>query len=213
VAIAQVATGNVDGARQSVAAALSAHGDFPPALIVEARMQAAAGDLPGAIARLDKALAISPRDHDAWKIRGDVLGAQGDAAKAHESYRKAIEIRPDFVLAHAALVSSLMQQSKQEEATQAFDAMNKVAPKHPRTLFLSSQIAFQKKDIKSARVASQELLSLTPNNPNALQLAGAIEIQSGSLLQAESYCRRYSRFSQRPRKTPICLHWPVRCTC
>lgn len=187
VAVAQAATGKTEDAQKSIATVLSIQGEYPPALIVQARLQAGAGDLEGAIKLFDKVLGSSPSNHDAWKFKGDAYAAQSDYVKAAEAYRKAIEVRPDFVVAHAALVGNLIEQAKLDEASQAFDAMKRVAPKHPRTLYLSSQMAYQRKDYKSARVGVQELLSISPNSPSALQLAGAIELKLGSFLQAESY--------------------------
>lgn len=187
VAISLAASGKSDDAAKILDSALKVLPNYSPALVIQARLRASTGDLSGASAILDSVLAATPLDHEAWKLKGDILASQGEIEKGNEAYRKALEIRPDYILAHAAYVGSLMKQGKIELVTPALDAMKKIAPKHPRTLYLSAQMAYQSKDFKTARVVVQELLSITPNNPNALQLAGAIEIQTGNFSQAESH--------------------------
>ena len=64
--------------------------------------------------------------------------------------------------------------------------MQKIAPKHPQTLYLQALLAFQKKDYVAARDAIQRQLAARPDNVAGLVLAGRIENQLGSYAQAES---------------------------
>ena len=75
-----MATGNSLDAGSDFAAALAARPDYPPALIGEARLKAAAGDLPGALALVEAALAKTPELTEGWQLKGDLANAQQAAS-------------------------------------------------------------------------------------------------------------------------------------
>jgi putative PEP-CTERM system TPR-repeat lipoprotein len=52
---------------------------------------------------------------------------------------------------------------------------------------MEAQLAYQRKDFKAAREIAQELVQQAPNNPRALELAGAAELQAGAPAQAQIY--------------------------
>ena len=63
--------------------------------------------------------------------------------------------------------------------------MKAFAANHPQTKFLQATLAYQQKDLKQARVLLQQVLLSVPTNVQALQLAGAVELQLNSPVQAE----------------------------
>ena len=138
---AQLALGNFDAAGAAFAAAVAAEPDYPPALLGRARLAAGTGDLPVALTLVDSALAKSPKLADGWAFKGDIQLAQGQQDDALASYRKALDAKPDYLPAHAAIVSLLAQQGKLEDASKQLGAMRKIAPKHPDTLYLQAQLA------------------------------------------------------------------------
>lgn len=172
----------------ALAAALAAQPGYAPALVVQARSKAMQRDFDGALAGVDQVIATDPRNHEAWKLKGDVQyysKKQPDEALA--SYRKAIEAKPDFLSGHVGALTILLEQRKFADAQTQFEPLKKLAPNHPQTRFIETQIAFQKGDYKAAKEVAQQMLKVAGDNPKALQLAGAIEFQSNSLVQAEAY--------------------------
>lgn len=187
LSIAHAALGNEKASESALAQALAIQSDFAPALLVQARMQAAKRDLPAATATIDGLLAKAPGNYEAWKFKGDLLVADRQIDKALEAYRKAVEARPDFMSAHAAIVSLHLQGSKTEAAEQQLAEMKKASPNNFQTVYLEAQIAYQKKDLKTADEKLQQVLKAIPSHPGALQLAGAVALQQKSLVQAETY--------------------------
>ncbi len=172
----------------ALAAALAAQPGYAPALVVQARSKAMQRDFDGALAGADQVIATDPRNHEAWKLKGDVqYYSKKQPDDALLSYRKAIEAKPDFLAGHVGALTILLQQGKLADAQTQFEPLKKLAPNHPQTKFIETQIAFQKGDYKAAKEVAQQLLKVAGDNPKALQLAGAIEFQSNSLVQAESY--------------------------
>jgi cellulose synthase operon protein C len=172
-------------------AALQADPGFTPARLAQARQLAQQGDMVAAQAQLERVLALAPRNHEAWKLQGDLYAhAEGHGEDALQAYRQAVTLRPDDVAGQNALMLLLLQQTKLDAATTQLQQLQKVAANHPYTLYLEALLAYQKKDYKSVHDLLQRTLNSLPNNLPALELAGASELQQLHLTQAEGYLSR-----------------------
>lgn len=188
LAAAYAALNNSDRALSALREALAADPQYSPALLTNARIKAAARDFDSAMAITEDVLTRDPGNADAWKLKGDLLlAAKSGPDDALAAYRRALQVDPKLVGAHAAILGVLMQHGKLDEATSQLAELKKFAAKNPQTRFLEAQLAYQKKDFKQARELSQQLVQVAPNNPRALQLAGATELQLGAYAQAEIY--------------------------
>lgn len=188
LAAAYGALGQGDRAEAALKAALRADAHFDPALLLQARQKAAQRDTDGAVADVETVIARSPKNFDAWKLKGDLLlYFKNQPEEALAAFRKSVEIRSDFMPGHASAVRVLLKQNKFEEADKQLAGLRAIAPNHPQTKFFEAQLAFQRKDFKSARSLAQQVLKAAPNNALGLQLAGAIELELNSPLQAESF--------------------------
>jgi putative PEP-CTERM system TPR-repeat lipoprotein len=174
-------------AETAYAAAVAAQPGYGPALLGQAGQKARKGELPAALVLVDSAIEKSPDLYDAWQFKGDVLSSQGDSAGAMLAYRKALELRPNYLPAHAAIVRLFMADGKLAEAGQQIAAMKNIAPTHPQTTYLSALMAYQQKDFPAARESIQQMFKFTPDSPLGLQLAGLIEYELKAYPQAEIY--------------------------
>lgn len=185
-ALAQAALGNKDATRATLDTALAAKPDFAPAIIAQAQLKVVENDLPGALALAESAIAKDANNHDAWKLKGDLMLARKETEPALAAYRKALDIRPDLTNTHTAIITVLMREAKPDEAAKQLEAMKKAAPKHPQTLYMDTLLSYQKKNFAEAREKIQQLVKIAPNNPQTLELAGEIEFQLKSFAQAEA---------------------------
>jgi cellulose synthase operon protein C len=191
LASAHSALGKPELAQRALSAALEADPSFGPALIAMARQKAVSKDFDGALRSLDEIIAKNATSYEAWRLKGDVLSYGKNLPKeALEAYRKVIELKPDHVSGHSSILAILLAQRDLDGATAQMALMKKVAPNNPQTKFIETQLAFQKRDFKTARELAQQLLRVAPNNPKALQLAGAIEFQFKSYVQAETFLNK-----------------------
>ena len=180
--------GKRDLSQAALDAALQADPDYAPARVAQARQKAIRNDFDGALAMTEAVIAKSPESHDAWKLKGDILlSAKDQANEALTAYRKALEIKPDFLSGHVAIITLLMRQGDLVEAEKQIEQLKKFASQQPQSKYFEAQLAFQKKDFKLARDLSQQVLKVAPTSLQGLQLAGAVEFQLNSLLQAEVY--------------------------
>jgi putative PEP-CTERM system TPR-repeat lipoprotein len=188
LAVAYSGQGKTELAQGALNAALLADPSYAPALLVRAREKAGMRDFEGAMAIVDELISKSPKSFDAWKLKGDLLlYAQNQPDPALLAYLKAVEFKPDFLAAHAAATTLQLQQGKLDTASQQIDLMKGFAANHPQTRFLQATLAYQKKDLKQAQTLLQQVLLAVPTNVQALQLAGAVELQLNSPVQAEAH--------------------------
>ena len=183
---AYLTMGKPEAALKAFEAALAAFPNYGPAMIGQARIKAANGDLPGALALLGSTLEKSPKLYDAWQLKGDIFNAQGDPKGSLEAYRKALEIKPDHLPAYFLLISRLIQDGNLEEAGKQLEAMKKVSSTAPQTSYLQAQLFYRLKNFKAAQQAIQQHLTITPESTLGLQLTGAIEYELKSYSMAEN---------------------------
>jgi len=182
--------GRLDKAGTTLQEAIAAKGDFAPALLGLARLKAIEKDLPAAYAIIEDALAKAPGNANAWIFKADLLRAENKTAAAIAAYEKGVELHPQAILAHAALITMHLQDNKPELAGKQLAAMEKAAPRSPLTYYMQALSAYGRKDLAAARSASENHLKLQPENPQALQLAGQIAYSSGSDIQAQEHLRK-----------------------
>ena len=187
LAMAYLMQNKPEQADAAYAAAVAAQPGYPPALLGQARLKATHGDLPAAMVLVDAAIATSPELYEAWQLKGDLLSNQGDAAAAMLAYRKAMEVRPTYLPAHAAVIRQLLTDGKIDEASQQLAVMKGIAPGQPQTIYLEALLAYQTKDFPAAREFILELLKRTPDSPLGLQLGGLVEYELKAFPQAENY--------------------------
>ena len=191
LATAYAMQGSTEDARTAIDKALAISPNYGPAVVINARLKAATGDINGALATLDELLAKASTNTDAMQFKGDLLWhAKNNQAAAAEAYRKALAVRNDLPEVHGSLISLALLQRDNDGAAKQFEELKKVRPNHPQTRFIEAQLAFAKQDFKRARELLQPVLQAAPNSVRTLQFAGAVELQLGSLTQAETLLAR-----------------------
>lgn len=194
VAIAHAASGQIDKAKESLARALRANAQFAPALILQARMKAGENDLEGALKTLDEVLGREAGNERAGTLKGELLWrGKRDEPGAMEALRKVIAAAPAAVGAHVALIGIHAELGRAAEAKAQFQALKKVAPNHPDTLYIEGQIALQEGNAQAARDIATRMLKAMPDHPRVQMLAGAADFRLGSYNQAETYLARALR--------------------
>ena len=183
---AYLLSGKTDAAQAAFDASVAALPGYSEAMIGQARIKAGKRDLAGALALLDASLAKNPKLHEALQLKGVILAAQGDASASTDAFRKVLEVKPDYLPAHSALVAHALEAGNLDEAGKLIEAMKKVAPSHPQTSYLQAQLYYRQKNFKAAQESIQQHLKSIPDSTLGLQLAGAIDYDLKSYSTAES---------------------------
>ena len=122
------------------------------------------GDLPGAKAAFDAAIAKNPKQADAYHYRGVVEDQTGQKAEAEKDYRRALEIQPDLEESAVNLAAIDIEAGKYDEAVAL---MKKAIAKNPKSaaLHVNEAMALSgKNDVEGANKEFDEALKLEPNN-------------------------------------------------
>jgi tetratricopeptide (TPR) repeat protein len=90
--------------------------------------QANLGDLQGAIASWENALALNPNLAQAWHNRGSALAHLGRLEEAIASYNKAVELNPEDLQAWNARAYALFNLQRWEEAIICWDKVIELQP-------------------------------------------------------------------------------------
>ncbi len=175
-----------DLAQEAIAAAQKAVPDYPATLILIARIAGYKKQPDAAMATMDKVLKATPNDAQAWFQKGELLVlSKGELAGATEAFRKTLELQPRFHEARYALISLLIGARDLKGATVQVAELSKLQPKHPLTKYFEAQLGLLKGDTKLALESIEIAQKSMPSTVRVLQLAGEIQMASGSLLQAE----------------------------
>lgn len=180
-----VMLGDPEMAQTSFNEALAAKKDHAPAQLGLARLQAMKGNFADANKMVDEVLVKNPQEADAWHFKGDLQRTEQKLPAALSAYQKVLELKPRTTSVHANVIMLQLQDRKPDLATRQLVEMQKVAAKQPITVYLEALIAFSKKDIAAAKSMVDSLLKMQPDNPQGLQLAGAIAFQNRSDIQAQ----------------------------
>jgi putative PEP-CTERM system TPR-repeat lipoprotein len=191
IAIAHASQGDSAKASAALERALQIAPNHEPALLFQARLKAGAGDAAGATALIDKVLAANPTNDDALVLQGHLLlSGAVDRTQALAAYRKAIAANDQNLAAHSAVILILLGQQDPDGAQAQLDALKKVAPGHPQTVYYEAQLALYRRDFDKAGALGAQLLKAGPDNVRTLQLMGAVELHKGALVQAETHLSR-----------------------
>lgn len=165
---------------------------------LQARLLASRGEMDAALQVLERLLKDEPNNAGAWHLKGDVLAfGKQDLTGAVTAYTRSLQIQPQFVAAHVSLIRAALMGSDMTKFKAAVDDMTKALPGHPETLLYEAQVALADKNHAAARNLVQKLLQAAPENAMVLQTAGAVELDSGSLVQAERHLSKALQFEPR----------------
>ncbi len=187
---AHLAKAEVTEARRYYEDALQQDGSDVMIRVGLARSKLFGGDLEGALAEADAALALNPDTAEAHALRADVLSAQNKPAEATAALEAAIKAQPRAVNYHFALISAMLQQDRLDDAEARLADMVKVAPRDPSTLYLKSFVDFRRDRVAQAREGIDEVLRQLPDHLPAQLLAGSVYLRLNDHVRAQSYLER-----------------------
>ncbi len=186
VAQAHAAVGNPKLAQTALAEALAALPNHAPALNFRAQLLANSGDFAAALSALEALLVGTPKDAEAWLLKGQLLESwKKDDAAAAAAFRSALAAEPRHLPAAAALLALLLKQNDLAAARTQLEILKTVRPRHAQTQYFEARLASAQGDIKTAYEIGQRLVGLFPNDPQVLHLAGITALQHNQLEQAE----------------------------
>ncbi len=168
--------------------------DMAPDRVAELRAQARdaeeRGDVATAIATLQQAVQVAPRDVDAWIELGRALDASEDRQGAIRCYESAIRADPDRYEPHLNLAIALMQQGITGRAQSELDEAVNASPANPLVHWNYGAALAQVGKFAPARMHLEQALRLDPGFGPAAAELGRIEALAGESGPALEHMRR-----------------------
>ena len=144
-----------------------------------------------------KSVQIDPKNAVGWDRLGVALQARGLAnSETEHSYRRAIELDPQFAVAYAHLARVLNKINKYTEAAPMYDKAIELA-KDPATLNLIADSLQSEQLWPQSEPVLKKALELDRNNPTSLLLMGRYLIAYKRYQEAEPYLKSATEVSSR----------------
>ena len=153
------------------------------------------GDTANMAEDISKALEQSPRDVEAWLMKGQVAAYKKQTGQALDAYTSALKVShygwSRFVLeTHSSAAQLLLNQRQPDKAKPHIEAIGSINPQAPLYKFLDARYNYQKGDLTTAFTELRDVLKRFPKHPRSLVLLGALERERGNLDQAKEYLVR-----------------------
>jgi putative PEP-CTERM system TPR-repeat lipoprotein len=192
---AQLALGRLSDARSSFRHALELQPDFPDALIGQAGLAVAEKDTDAALGFVGRALAVAPRNVEAWLLKGDLLRSRKAHEQALSAYGQALEIEPGNVIARVRRATMDLDLGKLHAAQADIDVVKRIAPGSTHAYYAQGLLDFRKGDYAAARASVEQVLRGEPDHMPSILLAGVVHHSLGALQQAEHRLKRFLEVS------------------
>lgn len=171
------------------AAAKSDPKDPKPHLLL-AEHYVALGDPPGALAAIDRAVAIDSTNVDAYHKKTAVLALMGLFPEAEASARKSVAIDSTDAIAWANLGDALMQQGKMDEAIGVCRRAVALDSTRDDSWYNLGVALSNQKDLSEAIGAYRRVIAINPRHARAINNLGALLGASGRLEEARDAYKR-----------------------
>lgn len=181
---AMMALGDNGRAQVLLEAAVAARPGDARAWLALSRYRERAGDLGGAIDASARAVAISPRSHDALAQRAAMVRGQYGLVAALPWYERALQrdgANHDTLIAYAA---TLGDAGRPREMLAAARRAARAMPGSPQALYLQAVLAARAGRFELARAILQRTGGALDDTPGGLLLAGMIDLHEGNFSRA-----------------------------
>lgn len=144
-----------------------------------------------------KSVQIDPKNAVGWDRLGVALQARGLAnSETEHSYRRAIELDPQFAVAYAHLARVLNRTNRSAEAAPLYTKAFELA-KEPATLNLIAASLQEEQLWPQSEPALKKALELDAQNPTSLLLMGRLLLAYRRFQEAEPYLKTATEVSSR----------------
>ena len=189
-----------------------------PRALLEGKRLMDQGNYTAAIEELKRAAALLSKDARAWNYLGLAYHHAGQAENAADAYQRALKLDHDLVEAHYNLGCLLLEQNRLEPARNeltaftlhrgnSFDGWLKLGTAQLR-LARTEAGELRLRDLGAAEKSlSGEALHLNPQNPEALNDLGLVEIERGRYREAAAHFN--NALKQQPNYGPAMLNLAI----
>ena len=189
VGTAHLARGHTQEATRAFDDALTLDASNVTALLGAARL-AARTNLAEALSGVERALGAAPHSVPALLLKADLLAQQSRDTAAEAAYRAAIAAAPSQLEPRLSLIMHLLDAGSPDRAAAEVAAMQATAPRDRRMWYAKTLVLVRQEKFSAAKQVIFQVLKEAPDHVPSLTLAGIAALNTGAVVEAESYLRK-----------------------
>ena len=171
--------GKLDTARQDFEQAIDIDSNFLPPYFNLARLDIAEGDIPAAMNKLERVLAVDDKNGQAYLALGELANRVNKPDLALRYWEKARDYDPNAGTPRAAIARYYRTEGQLDKARQVIDEAYQVASHQPIVQYEYAQTHLLQGDSEGARPAVNKLSTRFPESLRVLELEVALNRLSG----------------------------------
>lgn len=160
-------------------------------LLAEARLLISRGDIAGASARIDHAVAVQPKSPEALLSKSQLLRMKGDMKGALAVLDTLVAEQPSQLQARLDRASLEIGLKKLDAANKDLAVVLKATPGNVQAIYLQAVMAAETQDFKGADADLDRIAGFIPRIARGYLLEAVVKEQLGQLQQAEDAAQRY----------------------
>jgi len=192
LALAQLSSGDIPLAAQTLVSALQTGADDPYVATTYAfYLLLHEGGPQEAHTFLLDTVAQHPEYTEAWSLLADIQQIRGEYAAAETSYAKVVELNPYRLTDRLNLIMMHIEQGQLDSARARLKPLLANNPDHPGVNFIQGRLLMEAGDDPAALQAFAKTLNVAPRHPGSLYLAAIVNRRQGNLSTALSQLHTY----------------------
>jgi predicted TPR repeat methyltransferase len=159
--------GRLDDAEATLRDTLAKNPTYGDALHLLGLLHHARGDMPGAVALVERAAEASPAAPDTWRNLGTLRAETGDLRRAEACFRRVLALRAGDTAARGNLALVLERQGRPDEAASELRALVAARPNDVGALNLLAKLLRVTKRHEEEVTVARRIVDLCPSDPAA----------------------------------------------
>jgi tetratricopeptide (TPR) repeat protein len=148
------------------------------------------GDVTKALGELTAVVTRAPDNPVARYNLGRAHAAMGELEQARQQFQKAIELRPDFVMARLALAQLQVTRTEFDAALKTAEAILAIDSGNVNARLIESAALMGLKKFGESRKLLDAMIKTAPGSPDVLFQLGVVNLAEGKYKEAEDAFRR-----------------------
>jgi tetratricopeptide (TPR) repeat protein len=144
------------------------------------------GDINRALTELQSVVARAPNNAVAHYNLGRAHEARGESEQARQEYQKAVEIRPDYLLARLAVAQLQLRKREWDAALRSAEQILKIDKTNGNARLIQSAALMGEQRYADSRTMLVEMQKAAPNSPDIYYQLGLIDLAEKKYKEAES---------------------------
>jgi tetratricopeptide (TPR) repeat protein len=179
LALAQEAAGDLPAALRTLAAAVETGTADSALFVLQSQLELDSGNVPGAQAAAERAVASEPGSASAWQAKGQAALFALDAQTAAQALRQSLDLDNNDADTHVLLAQASLMLGRSHQARRLIAALEDRGAADAAAICMAGWACCAEDDIQAARAAFEKALAQDCESPDALAGLACVLLAGG----------------------------------